>query len=169
MTMTFGPGITLGSGITATPTVNGFTLYSTQIGTGQPIWQNTTVIGTNGVDGFENTAAETWLGEGYYAWGLNPNAVANITAAYLAAGLNPTNSTGYVWNVTWGPGSSIASGLAKVGFNANGPYIDIQTIDPTDTRWQEQNNNNGTSLVGTFLFPATFTIYSPLTNKSGWC
>ena len=31
------------------------------------------------------------------------------------------------------------------------------------------NNADGTSLVGTFLFPATFTIYEPLTDKNGWC
>jgi len=47
--------------------------------------------------------------------------------------------------------------------------VDIQTIDPTNTDYQIDNSNSGTSLVGTFLFPATFTIYSPLTDKNGWC
>lgn len=169
MSVTFGPGITLGSGVSATSATGGFTIYSTLFTTGQPIWQNTTPLGTNGTEGFQNTAAETWLYEGYYGSGLNPNGVAVISDAYRAVGLDPNNSAGYVWNVTWGAGSSIDSGLVKFGFYAPSSYFYIQTIDPTDPNWQQQNNNNGTSLVGTFMFPATFAIYSPLTNKSGWC
>jgi len=96
--------------------------------------------------------------------------VTAITNYVTARGINPNNSQGYVYNVTWGAGSSIASGLAKLGFYAGGDaYINIQTIDPTDTDYQQNNTNNGTSLAGTFLFPATFTIYSPLTDKNGWC
>lgn len=165
-----GGGIEIGGGINigVTPT---FTVSSSDFTNGGAIYQDTTPQGVNGVDGFINTAPQGALYEGYYAYGLTPGAVASISAAVTAAGIDPSNSTGYVWNVTWGAGSSISSGLVKFGFyNGTGSEnFDIQTIDPTDADWQIPGANNGTSLVGTFLFPATFTIYSPLTNKGGWC
>jgi hypothetical protein len=131
-------------------------------------------LGTGGRDGFQNTAAQNNLIEGYYAGNLAPALVTSISNYVTALGINPTNSQGYVYAVSWGAGSSISSGLAKLGFyNGSGDttqsYVDIQTIDPTDTNWQNNNSSAGTSLVGTFLFPATFTIYSPLTDKNGWC
>ena len=49
--MTIGGGITIGN--------SGFTITSADIlGSGAAIYQDTTPIGTNGVDGFENTAAQ---------------------------------------------------------------------------------------------------------------
>lgn len=153
----------------------GFIITSADIlGGGQPIYQDTTVLGTNGVDGFENTVAQSGLAEGYYAYNLDPALVTAISNYVTALGIPPNNSQGYVYNVSWAAGSSISSGLVKLGFyNGNGDttqsYVDIQTIDPTDTNYQQNNTNNGTTLVGTFLFPATFTIYSPLTDKNGWC
>jgi len=174
MSITFGPGITLGAGISITPSANGFTVNASDLSNGQAIYQNTTALGVNGVDGFQNTAAENWLGEGYYSYNLSPGLVAAISAAYNTVGLPTNSSVGHLWNVTWGAGSSIPSGVVKFGFydgggNPNNAYIDIQAIDTADTNYQQPNNNAGTSLVGTFLFPATFTIYDPLTNKSGWC
>ena len=148
----------------------GFTLYSSDFANGSPIYQNTTPIGTNGVDGFTNTAAQGNFYEGYYGSGLIPSAVTKISAAVTAAGLDPTNSTGYIWNIVWGPGSSITSGYVKLGYYGQpSEYFDLQTVDPADADWQIPGVNNGTTLVGTFLFPARFTIYSPLTNKGGWC
>ena len=171
--MTIGGGITIGGNIVIGN--SGFTITSADIlGSGAAIYQDTTPIGTNGVDGFENTAAQTGLAQGYYIQNLDPALVTTISNYVTALGIPPNNSTGYVYNVTWAAGSSIASGLVKLGFyDGNGDttqsYIDIQTIDPTDTSCQTDNSNNGTTLVGTFLFPATFTIYTPLTNKDGWC
>lgn len=174
MSITFGAGITLGAGITVTASSNSFTINSSDLSNGQAIYQNTTALGTNGVDGFENTGAENWLGEGYSSYNLSPGLVAAISAAYNTVGLATNSSIGYLWNVTWGAGSTIASGVVKFGFydgggNPASAYILIQAIDTANTNYQNPNNNNGTSLVGTFLFPATFTIYDPLTNKSNWC
>jgi hypothetical protein len=143
------------------------------LGNANPIYQNTTSIGTNGVDGFQNTASDN-LAEGYQAYNLSSTFVNTMSAYLTGLGISPTNSTGYVYNVTWGTGSTISSGLVKIGFyNGNGDHtqaaIDFQPIDPTDTTWQNNNNNSGTSLVGTFLFPATFSIHAPLTDKNGWC
>jgi len=172
MALTISGGITLSGQLTIGNTgFAGFTITSADIlGTGSPIYQNTIALGPNGVDGFENTAPQFGLYEGYNAYNLSPALATAITNYVTAQGINPNNNQGYVYNVTWGAGSSIASGLAKLGFYAGGDaYINIQTIDPTDLDYQQNNTNNGTSLVGTFLFPATFTIYSPLTDKNNWC
>ena len=174
MSVTFGPGITLGSGITVAPTLPGFTINSSDLFSGNAIYQNTTALGPDGVDGFQNTAAENWLGEGYVCHQLNSALITAISDYVNAQGINPLNSQGYLYNVTWGAGSSIASGIVKLGFysgggNPNNSYVDIQAIDTSDPNYLTPNNNSGTSLVGTFLFPATFTIYSPLTDKNGWC
>ena len=150
-----------------TPTL---TVEAADFGSGSAIYQNTVALGTNGTEGFENTASENWLGEGWVGRDLTPTAITKFDAAMTSAGIDPTNSTGYVWLATWGAGSSISFGLVKIGYN-NGVYalLDIQAIDPNDLNWQNSGNTTGTSLVGTFLFPATFTIYDPLTNKAGWC
>ena len=174
MAIQIGGSIQIGGGIGIGGSA-GFTITSADIlGFGAAIYQDTTVLGTNGVDGFENTVAQSGLAEGYYAQNLDPALVTAISNYVTALGIPPNNSTGYVYTVTWGAGSSIASGLVKLGFynGAGDPTqstVTIQTIDPTDTNYQQNNSSNGTSLVGTFLFPATFTIYSPLTDKNGWC
>ena len=171
-----GGGISIGGGIgIGVGAAPSFTITAADIlGFGAAIYQDTTPLGTNGVDGFQNTAAQSGLAQGYYAQNLNPALVTAITNFVTALGIPPNNSTGYVYNITWAAGSTISSGLVKLGFyNGNGDTtqstVDIQTIDPTDPTYQQNNTNNGTSLAGTFLFPATFTIYSPLTGKNGWC
>jgi hypothetical protein len=146
-----------------------FTISPSDFTEGGPIYQNTFGVGTNGVDGFVNTAAQGNFLEGYYGAGLTAGAISTISAAVTAAGLDPNNNTGYIWSVTWGAGSSISTGYVKFGYYAPGAYFDMQTVDPADTDWQLPGYNNGTSLAGTFLFPATFTQYLPLTNKGGWC
>jgi hypothetical protein len=174
MAITIEGGITIGGQITIGQGVGSFTITSADIlGGGYSIYQDTTPLGTGGRDGFESTAPNN-LYEGYYANNLDPALVTAISNYVTALGISPTNNQGYVYNVTWAAGSTISSGLVKLGFyNGSGDttqsYVDIQTIDPTDTDYQIDNSNSGTSLVGTFLFPATFTIYLPLTDKNGWC
>lgn len=128
-------------------------------------------IGTNGVDGFDITSAGPGqMDEGYIADDLTADLVNSITAAYVDAGLDPTSSAGYVWNATWGAGSTITTGLIKFGFqNSIPPVLYIQTIDPADPDWANSGTYDGTPLVGTFLFPLTITIYTPLTDKNNWC
>ena len=149
--------------------VDSFTITSSDFTNGNPIYLNTNVLGVNGTEGFENTSPETDLYTGYYGIGLTTQVRNQIGNIYNSLGLNLGNSTGYVWQVTWGPGSSISTGLIKLGVNVNSGFFDIQTIDPADTDWQLPGSSNGTSLVGTFKFPATFTPYLPLINKGGWC
>ena len=152
-----------------------FTLTSADIlGTTGNIYQHTTPLGVGGKDGFQNTFADTWLGDGYYANHLSADLVAKLTGIYIANGLDPNNSTGYVWSARWAETSSTPTSLVKIGFSSgNGDpansFLDIQVIDLTDDRWTQAGTANGRSLVGTFMFPATFTLYLPLLNKSGWC
>lgn len=152
-----------------------FTINVGDYASGGPIYQNTNGLGTNGTEGFENTAQETWLGEGYYMHNLTPDTVTKLNTALTAAGINILSNNGHVYLVSWGAGSSVGYGLAKLGYyNGNGvdanAYIDIQTIDWfVNSDWQTPNSTNGYSLVGTFRFPATFVLYTPLLAKGGWC
>lgn len=75
---------------------------------------------------------------------------------------------GYIFNVTWGPGST-SSTLAKVSYNSGNTEMYIIAVDPADTDWQINNSIQGTALEGTFNFPATFTPYLPITDKNAWC
>jgi hypothetical protein len=149
--------------------LSSFTINPSDFTNGGPIYQDTFAVGTNGVDGFVNTAAQANFDQGYYGDGLTAGAISTISAAITQAGLNPASSTGYIWSVTWGAGSSVGSGYVKFGFSSGGGYFDIQAVDPADADWQIPGNGNGTTLAGTFLLPATFTQYLPLTNKGGWC
>jgi hypothetical protein len=96
-----------------------------------------------------------------------------IQNAFTAAGAT-TDYSGYICDVTWGPGSTVPYGIAKVSYNTysgNSHQIEIVTVDPSDLNYSNNDNNPnlGTSLVGTFNFPATFTFRTPLDNKGGWC
>ena len=155
----------LNFGLMLSPT---FTITSSDFGTGNPINHDTIALGGYGTDGFNNTASQGDLYQGYVGGGLHGTSLSQLTEAYNKLGFNLNSNTGYLWYVTWGSGSSINQGIVKFGSNVNGQSFDIQTIDTTDPDYLLPNGQ-GTSLVGTFLFPATFTIYYPLTNKTGWC
>jgi hypothetical protein len=149
-----------------------FTINSSDLTSGNGYGGNANELGVNGVDGFENINPQNNIEFGYVG-SFNSNVLRDsISVALVAAGINPTNSTGYIWNVTWGTGSSIASGLVKFGYIQNlfgNDNFYIEAIDPTDFAWSTPGYQNGTSLVGTFLFPATFTPYISLIEKGGWC
>jgi len=146
-----------------------FTITSSDFTFGNNIDTDTTPLGVDGTSGFTNTAPQDSLYDGYYGQGLSGTSLSGLTNAYNNLGLSLNDSTGRLWYVTWGPGSSIPSGIVKFGSNVNGVSFDIQTIDTSDTNYLTPNTGDGTSLVGTFLFPATFTIYYPITDKNGWC
>lgn len=162
-----GPG---GATVTSSPT--GLLITSSDFVQGSVFNSGTTTeLGTNGVDGFTiSSAGPNQMDEGYIAYDLTTDLIDRITAAYLEAGLDPTSSAGYVWNATWGAGSTITTGLIKFGFQDSTPAsLYIQTIDPADPDWANSGTYDGTPLVGTFLFPLTITIYTPLTDKNNWC
>jgi hypothetical protein len=149
-----------------------FTINSSDITSGYGYGGNANELGVNGVDGFENINPQNNIEFGYVG-SFNSSVLRDsISAALVAVGIDPTNSTGYIWNVSWGAGSSIPSGLVKFGY-VQGLYGNdnfyIESIDPSDAAWVIPGYQNGTSLVGTFLFAATFTPYISLIEKGGWC
>jgi hypothetical protein len=146
-----------------------FTITSSDFTFGGDIDTDTTPLGVDGTSGFTNTASQNSLYDGYYGTGLSGTSLSGLTTAYNSLGLALNDSVGRLWYVTWGSGSTIPSGIVKFGSNVNGVSFDIQTIDTSDTNYLTPNTGDGTSLVGTFLFPATFTIYEPITDKNGWC
>jgi hypothetical protein len=146
-----------------------FTITSFGFGGGIAIDTDTTPLGVNGTSGFTNTASQNSLYDGYYGQGLGGTSLSQLTTAYNNLGLSLSDNVGRLWYVTWGSGSTISSGVVKFGSYVNSGSFDIQTIDTTDPDYLTPNNGNGTSLVGTFLFPATFTIFDPITNKDTWC
>ena len=90
-----------------------------------------------------------------------------IASAFDAAVLN--TALGYAWQVSWQTGGT---GLIRVAINGNGPNtLILSPIDTTDTLWQS-GSINGPRQSGTFVFPATFTLYQPATSmqpNTNWC
>jgi len=99
---------------------------------------------------------------------------------YNSYGWSLTDSATRVFNVIWQAGSTVINGLAYVTFyytDANYCYLQIGTIDPTNTAYQTPGVNpfdgspGPTTLLGTFNLPATFTLYTPETaaQANSWC
>jgi len=90
-----------------------------------------------------------------------------ITAAFNTAGIDPTY--GYAFNVSWQSGGT---GLIRVAIDGLAPNsLLLSPIDTTDTQWQS-GSINGPKQAGTFAFPATFTLYQPVTSmqpNNYWC
>ena len=109
-------------------------------------------------------------------YGGNPTKLAEIRAFWAANGLNP-NTNAYMFNVTWGAGSTLSSGVVIIEFvysNDNSTYLNIGVVDTSDPIWQTSGTGyfNGPiyTLAGTWNFPATFTLITPLiVNGQDWC
>lgn len=101
---------------------------------------------------------------------ISGDTLTQIINAYTAVGAT-ASSNGYIFDVVWGPGSTVTNGVAKFIYTGSGNQVYITSVDPTDTRYLNNDNdaNNGTQLAGTFNFPATFTFKTPLDVKGGWC
>jgi len=122
----------------------------------------------NGRSGFTVASAVNNLAHGVYG-PTTPNN-SSIATIWSNAGVNVGDSTGFICSVEWGPNSSVSRGYAKVGFNEITTELFINSVDPTDLNYANNDGNvDGSSLAGTFNFPATFTLLRPLDNKGGWC
>jgi hypothetical protein len=173
-----GAGISFGAGIGlgATPT-NSFSLSSLDFNYSY----GGTYISPNGNTGFTTTGQS---GPGEAVWtpllslnnGGNPAKLAEIRAYWASNGLN-VNSNAYMFNVTWGAGSTLASGVVIMRFYDNGnndTYLDMGVVDTSNPIWQTSGTNyfNGPiyTLAGTWNLPATFTIITPnIVNGNNWC
>lgn len=85
------------------------------------------------------------------------------------------DSTGYMWDVTWGTGSSYSTGVVRMGMNTTGG-IYMSPVDTTDGSWLINYTPVGfsfpptPSLAGTFNFPAQFTLHNPIiSDGNSWC
>jgi hypothetical protein len=132
-------------------------------------------------DGF-TTTGQAGPGEAYYEpWlslnnGGNTAKLSELRYFWSSNGLT-TNTNAYMFNVTWGTGSTLTSGVAIVEFryyDDNNASLNMGVVNTTDPVWQ----NSGTAyydgpiytLAGTWTFPATFTLIKPLiVNGQDWC
>ena len=187
VSLTLGKGLTIGTGITfgaGTGASYSITLQSSDFTQGY--WYNTgtiqypTVLGTNGVDGFTLDFSHippdnsNWI---YTAWSpyyvnINSQPIADFFNGLVTASILSHASQSALWSVSWALGSSITSGYVIMsGTDSSTGGLYIAPVDTTVTGWNTSppNNNTTTSLAGTFLFPATFTLVTPAIDKGVWC
>lgn len=109
-------------------------------------------------------------GDGWCGVAATLSDYTEIDLAYTSAGVG-VDSSGFMCNVTWGTGSTVQNGVVKVMYRTDIHTIRISPIDATDVDYLNNNNsaNDITALSGTFYFPATFTLLTPLIDKGGWC
>ena len=172
--VSIGPG--WGIGITAGPS---FTLSSTDFtnaysGTG---------ITPNGNTGF-TTTGQYGPGEEFYGPELglnnggNPAKLTEVLNFWTNNGLT-TNGPAYMFNVVWGAGSTLASGVVIMGlYNTGDPSysnnLNMGVVNTSNPVWQTSGTGyyDGPiyTLAGTWNLPATFTLIQPLiTDGQDWC
>ena len=83
----------------------------------------------------------------------------------------PLNFNAYIFNVTWADNST---GIVRMGW-LDGALL-ISVVNTATNDWQtsspaQQPGPSNLTLAGTFMFPATFTPYTPLIESNGdyWC
>jgi len=176
-------GVTLKSNGPANITAGtrGFVLSSSDF----TAWNNGGGVTPNSNLGFA-TAGEPTYGPGreFYtpllgaAQGGNPAKLAEIKAYFDTHGLDTTNNTVYMFNVTWGSGSTLTGGVALVGMwyeNADYVYFNMGVVNTYTTAWQTPGSNTYQygpiyTLPGTWNFPATFRLISPIIgDPTQWC
>ena len=171
-----GPGPSLNPIPTPLPIPeNSFTINSTDFIS----YGNGPDITPNGTSGFDSGPGQSGVGRQEYIIGNNDMSqelIDSIINLFTVEGLS-TDSTGYVFNVTWGPGSTIPNGKAMIGYyyESSGPYygnIQLSSISTENNDWMTSGQNMfdlPLAALGTFNFPATFTLYKPIiSNPSHW-
>jgi hypothetical protein len=178
--ITFEGGVSVGPAATLGPS---FTISPSDFANAN----NGQNIVTNTPTGFTNNGTQG-PGENYYApllgafyGGTSPAKLDELRAFWAANGLVSDGSASYIFTATWGPGSSPQSDKVVIALYEDPNYgvIDIGTVSTATNNWQTGGqdiyNSGGNpagllSAQGTYNFPATFTLYSPLiTNNADWC
>ena len=152
----------------------GFTIYSSDFavaGFGYGNEGDNTVFG---IGGSYNS------GQAFYEPNFDINQGGNIAKAdqirdyFLANGLT-INDNSYLFNVTYGPGSTVSSGIAVLSFyyySNTAVYLYMGTVDTTVPGWDTPGTNpfSLTAQQGTFYLPFAFSVYNPITQDiSSWC
>ena len=177
-----GPGITLQANGPANITAGtrGFVLSSSDF----TAWNNGGGVTPNSNLGFA-TAGEPTYGPGreFYtpllgaAQGGNPAKLAEIKAYFDSHGLDTTNSTAYMFNVTWGTGTTPIGGVVLMNlayYDPNNVYLNMGPVNTYTNAWQTSGQATyygpPFSLAGTWNFPATFRLISPnIGDPTQWC
>lgn len=146
--ITIGPGITIGNSST-------FTVNSADISS-PVIW------GVNTYSDYSSAGFTSTPGGQIYQliqYTITPGLEAAITSAFGASGLDV--GYGYAFQVSWQTGGT---GIIRVAIDGLAPTsLLLSPIDTGDTQWQS-GSINGPKQAGTFAFPATFTLYEPVTS-----
>ena len=192
--ITFENGIAIGPGVSIGdfPAYNSFTLtssdfvYSYSYNTDSNGVQYPQPQGTGGRDGFIlNLSAIPPMYGNLQFVAFDPYQASNFSTGNGPAIyelFNNLTNTGVIqnyyssiWSVTWAAGSTITQGYAILGGSPGGSasnmFLLIAPVDTSVPGWNTNPPNNGSTpaLAGTYLFPATFTLVQPVTNKGGWC
>jgi hypothetical protein len=159
-----GGGITIEGGITI-GTAPSFTLTSadfTGFGGGSGVT-------TNGTAGFTTNGVNS-AGQELYAADTFTSGFASVLAAFYATNSLATDYTGYIYSVTWGPGSTPGSSIVLIGTDTS--QLLISPVSTANNDWQTPGTDPYAlqSAAGTYNFPATFTLYQPVIHDlNNWC
>ena len=182
MSISIGPGITIGGGISIGGSGPGgtFTISPSDFTT----WSWGSYVSIPDTTGFTTSNAGVGPGEAFWGpqfgaqQGAPSPAKRNELLAYWTANGLTINGNAYMFNVTWGPGSTLASGVVIMGLydynSGDYTYLDFGVVDTSNPVWQTPGTGyyNGPikTLVGTWNLPATFSVITPLiTDGSDWC
>ena len=163
------------------PSAYTFTINSSDLGQGFGGYNNwnshayPVELGTLGKDGYQLTyyggEPSNFLQAAYvpYLFNLNSQPIADFFSNLVTQGAITNAYETTLWDVTWAAGSTHTTGVVSLrGTNASTGQMYICMLDTSDANWN-QNNNNSAALAGTYLFPATFTLRTPVVDKGGWC
>ena len=129
---------------------------------------------TNGVDGPGHTFYAPQLGA---SQGGNTAKRDEIKAYFDTHGLDTTNNTAYMFNVTWGTGTTPVGGVVLMNlayYDPNNVYLNMGPVNTYDNAWQTSGQATyygpPFSLAGNWNFPATFRLISPtISDGTEWC
>jgi len=161
-TIDIGGAISIGGGITI-GNIPTFTVNSADISS--PVLWGTPTYSDYSSAGFTSTPG----GQLYQLiqYTITSGLESAITAAFGAGSLDV--SLGYAFQVSWQSGGT---GIIRVALDGLAPTsLLLCPIDTSDTQWQS-GSLNGPKQAGTFAFPATFTLYEPVTamqSNNAWC
>ena len=167
MSIQLGAGITVGGGIELSSAVS-FTLTSadiTSVNTGYGCEGDATGFSIGG--NFNSTGA-------CYNPSLTGGKQAELTAFWNNNSLSVGSAT-YLFDVTWGPGSSTNTARNVMVIGSETTYLVTGTVDTNVTGWYTPGQNplnspNMKAANGTFLLPATFTLIQPhIQDLIDWC
>lgn len=132
-------------------------------------------------DGFQTTG-QSGPGEAFYGPNLSIDGGGNlpklneIRSYWTNNGIN-ANSNAYMFNVTWGAGSTLSSGVVIMvlyDYGDTNARLQLGVVDTSDPIWQTPGTSYYSgpihTLAGTWKFPATFTlIQPPIADGNNWC